>query len=132
MNLVVTSGVLIACVVLNLILVGYITRLRLSEKVAFGHGESHKLNVAIRAHANLLENAAFVILLFLVAELQGVSRWLLAVLGLVFVIARLAHAQGLIRSSGQTHPGRYYGTLFSWLTMAALALILLWRMLTAQ
>jgi uncharacterized membrane protein YecN with MAPEG domain len=132
MSLVVTSCVLIACVILKLILVSHISRLRLSAKIAFGHGESHKLKVAIRAHANLLENAGFAVLLFLVAELQGANRWLLAVLGLIFVIARLAHAQGFIRSSGQSHPGRFYGTLFSWVTLALLALLLLWQILAGE
>lgn len=130
MNLAVTASVLVACVVLKLILVAHITRVRMASKVALGDGGNRKLNVAIRSHANLLENATFAILLFLVAELQGANQWLLAVLGLVFVISRLAHAQGFIRSSGEAHPGRYYGTVFSWLTLAALAVIVTWSLLT--
>lgn len=126
MDYAVTSSVLIACVVLKLVLVGIITRRRLSSGVALGDGGDRQLNVAIRAHANLLENAPFAILLFLLAEIQGANQWLLAGLGLVFVLSRLVHPWGLIRSNGGSHPGRFYGTLFSWLILAALCSIVLW------
>lgn len=126
MNLAVTASVLVACVALKLILVGKVTQVRLASQVALGDGGNRELNVAIRAHANLLENAPFAILLILLAELQGSNQWLLSALGLVFVLSRIAHAWGFIRSGGETHPGRYWGTLLSWLTLVVLSLVVLW------
>lgn len=126
MTIAVTASVLVACVILKLILVGKVTKARIAAEVALGDGGNRQLNVAIRAHANLLENAPFAILLILVAELQGANQWLLAALGLVFVLSRIAHAWGFIRSGGETHPGRYWGTLLSWLTLVVLSGLVLW------
>lgn len=98
---------------------------RRKGRVGLGTGGNADLERAIRVHGNFAEYVPLFLVLLLVAELGGAPAWLLHVLGGVFVLSRAAHAWGLSKSGG-TSPGRFYGTLFTWIALLAAALLNLW------
>jgi len=82
--------------VLMVLLAGNVSRLRMKHKAAWGDKGNHELVGAIRAHGNAAEFIPIFLILFLVWELQGTSDNALAIVGGLFVAARLAHAFGMI------------------------------------
>ena len=91
--------------VLGLLLLALAMRvslLRSKLRVGMGHGDDATLARAIRAHGNSIEWILLMLLLFLVAELDGASRMFLHVCGITFVGARIAHAAGLSRTSRES------------------------------
>jgi uncharacterized membrane protein YecN with MAPEG domain len=110
--------------VLGLLLLALAVRvslLRSKLRVGMGHGGDADLARAIRAHGNSIEWILLMVLLFLVAELDGANRTFLHVCGITFVGARIAHAAGLSRTSKESS-GRFWGMAATWLVIAALAL----------
>jgi uncharacterized membrane protein YecN with MAPEG domain len=108
---------------LALLLLGLAARvslLRSKLNVGMGHGNDASLARAIRVHGNAVEWIVPMLTLLLIAEIDGASRIFLHVCGATFVIARIAHAVGLSRTS-KASPGRFWGTGGSWLVIGALA-----------
>jgi uncharacterized membrane protein YecN with MAPEG domain len=99
-----------------------VSRLRVGLKIAIGDGGNHKLSRAIRAHANLTENAPIALILLTGIELQEFSVIVLHVLGITLVLGRLLHAYGLSRNAG-TSFGRASGILLTWLVILASSLL---------
>jgi uncharacterized protein len=108
------------CVVLLLIFAALISRQRTSFKVGLGDGGHPPLVRAVRVHGNAVEWMLPMLLLLLIAELNHASHLFLHACGIIFVAARIAHAVGLSRSSGET-AGRMAGTAASWLVIGVLA-----------
>jgi uncharacterized membrane protein YecN with MAPEG domain len=81
---------------LTILLAGNVSRLRMKHKAPWGDKGNHELIGAIRAHGNAAEFIPLFLVLFLVWELQGTSDNMLALVGGLFVAARLAHAYGMI------------------------------------
>lgn len=111
---------------LVLVLAARVVIARNARKVGFGDGGDRDLARRIRAHANALENLPLALLLLLLLELNQTQPVLLHGLGIVLIVARIAHAIGLSRSSGHS-VGRFGGTGLTWLVMLAMALLLLWQ-----
>ena len=108
---------------LALLLLGLAARvslLRSKLNVGTGHGNDPTLARAIRVHGNAVEWILPMLALLLIAEIDGASRTFLHVCGVTFVVARVAHALGLSRTS-KASSGRFWGTAGSWLVIAALA-----------
>lgn len=123
MPMIPVTGLYTALFTLLLLALAYgVVRQRMKLKKGLGH-DHPDLQVANRAHANAVEYVPVALLLMAVAELNGCSNSLLHLFGLTLFSARLAHAWGFISSKGTTHPGRYWGTLFTWLVLLALALL---------
>lgn len=92
---------------------------RVSSKVLLGDGGEAAMIAKIRAHGNLTEYAPTVLILMALIELaRGPSLWLWIV-GVVFVVARLAHAAGITRPGA--NPLRGIGAGGTWLVIVALA-----------
>jgi len=106
---------------LLLVLGTRISLLRSKLRVGWGHGNDPHLARAIRVHGNAVEWILPMLLLFLVAEIDGANRTFLHVCGVTFVGARIAHAAGLSRTSKDSS-GRFWGTAGTRLVIAALAL----------
>ena len=106
---------------LLLVLAARVSLLRSKLNVGAGHGNDASLARAIRAHGNAVEWILPMLTLFLIAEIDGASRLFLHACGAVFVVGRIAHAVGLLRTSKRSS-GRFWGTAASWLVIAALAL----------
>jgi len=68
----------------------------------------------VRAYGNFTEYVPLALLFILTLELMGAERWLLWFLGSVLAIARIAHAQGLMKTYGPS-PGRAIGFFLTWL-----------------
>ncbi len=107
-----------------------VIRNRVRFGVDAGDGGNAPLAQAIRAHANLAEHAPIVLLVLAMAEAAGTPRWQIAVLGGVFLIARLASAWALSRTLRQSPP-RQAGAGLTVLVSVAAALLVLYRLLLA-
>jgi uncharacterized membrane protein YecN with MAPEG domain len=72
--------------------------LRRQHKVALGDGGHQDLLAAIRAHANAIEYLPIGLLLLLILELSQGPAWLIHLLGSLFIIGRLIHANGVSKA----------------------------------
>ena len=101
------------------------------NRVRFGvdvsDGGNAPLAQAIRAHANLAEQAPIGLILLALAEAAGTQRWLIAGLGGLFLIARLASAWALSHTLRQSPP-RQAGAGLTVLVSVAAALLVLYRL----
>ena len=115
---------LISCLAIYLTLA--VVKVRLKTHIGLSHGDDENLTRQIRVQANLLENLLPFSILFILAELSGFSTMFLHCVGVIFVLARFAHAYGFSKASGKSL-GRYYGTLASWLTLISLVVVNLYQ-----
>lgn len=92
--------------------------LRGQTGVGFGDGGNEALQRAIRVQGNNLEYVPIALVLILVLEIMGAWVVALSVLGAALTLARLAHGFSLGRSTG-TSPGRFAGTLVTWIVILA-------------
>jgi uncharacterized membrane protein YecN with MAPEG domain len=100
--------------------------LRVRFKVNAGDGGHAPLAQAIRAHANLIEHAPLALIVLAFAEASVAWRWLILILGVVLLIARLASAWGLSHSlEGST--GRQAGAGLTILVTVISSLLILYR-----
>ncbi len=119
MILPVTLTIAAAAAVVNLWLAFRIVPTRLKDKVLLGDNGNPVLQGRMRAQANFVEYAPFILILFALIELGGGSPQLLWIAGVVFVIARIAHAFGMDRATSNLP--RAVGALATWALMALLA-----------
>lgn len=106
-----------------------ITLFRRSEKVALGEENCSKaMKGAVRAHANAVENVPLALLLLAALELNSLNPLLLHIFGGVLLLSRMAHAYGLSKTIGPS-PGRFYGTLFTWLCIVIMSILNIWVLL---
>ena len=108
-----------ACFLLNLWLGWRIGRLRYQYKVSVGDGGHESLLRRMRAQANFIENAPFVLILLGGLDLSGANRLALAILAATFVLARIVHAFGM--DGGELHVWRRIGMPLSALIGLVLA-----------
>lgn len=101
---------------------------RVKTGIQAGDGGNAQLAQAIRAHANLAEQAPLALLLILLAEASGTPAGLIHALGAVLVLARFSNAWGLSRSLGPTPP-RQAGAGVTVLVVVAASLLILYRWL---
>lgn len=124
---IVSAGVAAGLGLLAALLTVQVIRNRVRFRVDVSDGGNAPLAQAIRAHANLAEHAPIALLLLALAEAGGAQRWLIAGLGGVFVIARLASAWALSRSLAQSPP-RQAGAGLTVLVTVLAALLVLYRL----
>ena len=107
-----------ACAVINLWLAIRVGQARGAAKVSIGDGGDPRLIARMRAQANFVEYAPFVVILIALIELAvGTQVWLWAIAGL-FVVGRILHPFGM---DGVWKPGRMIGTLVTFLMLVGLA-----------
>ena len=100
--------------------------LRVRFKVNAGDGGHAELGQAIRAHANLVEHAPLALIVLAFAEASIAWRWLILILGVALLLARLASAWGLSHSlDGST--GRQAGAGLTILVTVICSLLILYR-----
>ena len=100
--------------------------LRVRFKVNAGDGGHAQLAQAIRAHANLVEHAPLALIVLAFAEASVAWRWLILILGVVLLIARLASAWGLSHSL-EGSQGRQAGAGLTMLVTVIASLLILYR-----
>lgn len=127
MLLPITLSFAAAAAIGNVALAGRIVPLRLKDKVLLGDGGQPLLLARTRAHANFVEYAPFVLILMGLIEAGGGNAHALAIIGAVFVGARIAHAIGMDRPTSNLW--RASGALLTWALLLVLAiwgLVLAW------
>ncbi len=119
--LTVTLSTAAAAAILNIWLMLRVGAVRQAEKISIGHEDNENLIRRMRAQANFVENAPFVLILIGAIELSGSGEpWLAWVAGL-FIIGRIAHGFGM--DGGSLQLGRLIGTLVSMLTLLGLGIV---------
>jgi uncharacterized membrane protein YecN with MAPEG domain len=115
------TGLYAGLLVLLLLVLGMrVTLLRNKLRVGSGHGNDPQLARAVRVHGNALEWILPMLVVLLVAELDGANRTFLHVCGVGFIAARIAHAVGMSRTSKESR-GRFWGMAGTFLVIAVLA-----------
>jgi uncharacterized membrane protein YecN with MAPEG domain len=108
----------VAFTVLNLWLALRTGQARLASKVSIGDGGNPLLAARMRAQANFLEYVPLALILIGLIEMRvGASQWLFG-LGIVLVVARIAHAFGMERPI--PNPFRAGGLIATMLVTVAL------------
>ena len=100
-------------------------RLRLRTGISLYDGGDKALAVAVRQHANFIENVPLALLLMMLAELNVTRAPLLHGLGATLVVARILHPFGLEYDRMRT-PLRGIGSALTTLVIVAGALLALW------
>lgn len=109
-----------AAAILNIWLMIRIGGIRRAESISVGDGGSEALIRRMRAQANFVESAPFVLILVAAIELTDKGgQWLPIVAG-VYIIARVLHAFGM---DGKIEWGRFVGTIVTLLTLLGLAIV---------
>ena len=117
----VTLSTAAAAAILNVWLMLRVGAVRRAEKISVGDEDNEALIRRMRAQANFVENAPFVLILIGAIELAGRGEpWLAWVAGL-FIVARVAHAFGM--DGGSLQIGRMIGTIVSLLTLLGLGVV---------
>jgi uncharacterized membrane protein YecN with MAPEG domain len=106
-----------------------VIKMRGDAGVFIGSGGNEGLERRIRAHGNFIENVpAFLVCLMLIELMVG-STLLVALLGGVVLLARLAHAIALSANSGVT-AGRLVGTVGTVIPMLVAAGYLVYQVVS--
>ena len=106
-----------------------VSTLRRPLKIGVGDGGNEVLLRRMRAHGNFAENMPiFLVLLGFVELAVGRSIWLWAA-GIVFVLARIAHAFGMDRPGANLM--RVAGISLSWLVLLGLGAVAIYLAYTS-
>lgn len=112
------------CGMLLLLLYVRVSQRRIETKIGIGTGGDAVLEQRIRAHANFIECAPLVLLFLYLFEQSTTHPLYVHAFGAAFIIARVAHAQGISSNPGRS-AGRFYGSIVTVAVIAGLALSLL-------
>lgn len=100
---------------------------RWKYKKGLGVSEDRDFQVAVRAHANLVEYAPIALILLAIGELNGLSTDVVYWAGMALVVGRALHAWGMVSGQGRTHWARMTGILLTWLMILAMAVLVVWN-----
>ena len=110
---------------LALMLVGIsirVTVLRAKKKINLFDGGDEEMGRAIRVQGNFVEYVPMALALMGLVEWMGAKFWIVYLLGIALVLARILHAWGLYSGVFQ---GRVIGTTITWIVLAAGGLLTL-------
>lgn len=119
MVLPITLSIAAAAALINLWLALRIVVGRVRGKILIGDGGDSRLASGMRAQANFVEYAPFVLVLMALIELAGGASFWLWMLGGVFILARIGHGWGMMRPAPNI--GRAGGAMGTWAVLALLA-----------
>ncbi len=113
---------------LMLFLAYKVSTFRLKHRQGIGvNPDDPDFEVAVRAHANLVEYAPITLIVMGLGELNGVSIQVVYWVGMVFVAGRLLHAYGMFNGHGGPHKARLVGILMTWLSMLVMSVFTVWN-----
>lgn len=104
-----------------------VTRHRAKFRVSLGDGGNPVLFRMIRIHANAVEYLPLAIGLMLIYELNGGSRILLHIIGILLIVGRLTQTANMWVTE-RARIGRFFGQSSTWLSIAVLAIANLIRL----
>jgi uncharacterized protein len=111
-----------AAALLNIWLARRVGQMRLTHKVSIGDGGNEALIARMRAQANFIEYTPFVLILIGLIELAEGSRLWLWIVGVVYILARIAHGFGMDRPRPDPLKLRMIGIVATALILVGLAL----------
>jgi uncharacterized protein len=118
------------CGLLLVVLYVRISQRRLTTKIGVGSGGDAELEQRVRAHGNLVESAPLALILLYLMEQSGFNSTYIHILGAAFVVARLAHAQGMSSTTGRS-TGRFVGSLGTVILLFVMSAFLIARTMSA-
>ncbi len=117
----VTLSAAAAAALINIWLMIRVGQVRTSEGVSVGDGGNDKVIRRMRAQANFIESAPFVLVLLAAVELTGRGEpWLAYVAG-AYMLGRIIHAFGMEENG--PGKGRFIGTIITLLTQLGLGVV---------
>lgn len=119
MNLPLTLTMAAAAGLINIWLAIRIGQVRTSQKVSVGDGGNEFVIRRMRAQANFVEFTPFVLILIAGLEASDYAATWLWVVGVIYMIGRLAHGLGM--DGGALGLGRTLGTITTLLTLLGLS-----------
>lgn len=111
-----------AAALLNIWLARRVGQMRLAHKVSIGDGGNEALIARMRAQANFVEYTPFVLILIGLIELAEGSKLWLWIVGVAYVLARIAHGFGMDRPRPDPLKLRMIGVIVTALILFGLAL----------
>lgn len=99
---------------------------RRRARVSLGDGGDSALQRAIRAHANFTEYVPVALILLLILELSRFSIYLLHLIGIVLVIARVLHGYALAFTR-EFRFGRVWGAALTFIVILVQAVLCLYQ-----
>ncbi|HYJ81730.1 MAG TPA: MAPEG family protein [Allosphingosinicella sp.] len=111
-----------AAALLNIWLARRVGQMRLAHKVSIGDGGNEALIARMRAQANFIEYTPFVLILIGLIELAEGSRLWLWIVGVAYILARIAHGFGMDRPRPDPLRLRMIGIVGTALILFGLAL----------
>lgn len=130
MFLPITMTIGAAAALLNVWLMVRCGQARGKTAVSVGDGGNEFMARRMRAHANFVESAPFVLILIGALELAGSMTDRLWSVGIIYIIARIAHMFGM--EGGALAKGRFLGALFTLIILASLAVMALYTVYTTM
>lgn len=105
-----------------------VTRHRVKLRVALGDGGNPEMLRMIRLHANAAEYIPLALVLMALYELNGGWHAALHTIGVVLIVARVLQSWNMWTTENAGF-GRRAGQSLTWLSILALALLNLWRVI---
>ena len=100
---------------------------RVKLRVPLGDGGNAEMRRMIRLHGNAAEYIPLAIALMLIYELNSGSHLGLHVIGIALIAGRVIQTWGMW-ATDMTNIGRQIGQSLTWLSVAALAVLNLWKL----
>ncbi len=115
-----TLSMAAAAALINVWLMLRCGQVRIKEKINIGTGGSDMMERRMRAQLNFAENTPWVLALIAAIELTGKGGQWLAIVGGLYMLARVAHGLGM--DGGTFEKGRGVGVMVTMLTQIGLAI----------
>lgn len=94
--------------------------------VSLGDGGDPQLQRRIRGHGNFSEYVPLVLVMMAFLEIGGLDALWLHLLGLTLLVGRVLHGYALSFTE-RWMPGRFYGTLLTFLALLSTSLLCIWH-----
>jgi uncharacterized protein len=99
----------------------HVGRVRTRKKIFLGDGGDPEMLAAMRAHANLIEYAPLsLLLIYLASDFHGF--WATAAISVVFLLARVLHAGGMLEMIPR---GRFLGAAGTMIVLIAASIMII-------
>lgn len=115
-------------IILLLVLSGLTSANRRKHRVSIGDGGNPRVAAASRAFGNATEYMPITLIALVLLALCGYPTWVIHLVGGGFVLGRVLHAIGMVKTlEGQPpRPERMAGMLLTYLPLLASAILLIW------
>jgi uncharacterized membrane protein YecN with MAPEG domain len=105
-----------------------VTAHRVKLQVPLGDGGKPQMRRMIRLHGNAAEYIPLAIALMAIYEINGGGHMALHIVGIALIAGRVIQTWGMW-ATDMTNIGRQIGQSLTWLSVAALAVLNLWRII---